>query len=213
MRVQDLGEVEHAAADFLALAVDQLQQAFRHALGNFEVQHLVLPNWRPLRRFLLVLGLELLFADGQLHSDLVVADLSSDCRTLEPKRDFSIGQLIESGLKSAVAEFFVLIRGQDAPELMWLSLAVDQRVGIDCAIRYEFLLIKHPHFDGPAVSLEEAVDSEREGLIDLVLLLQHWDSLGGELLVGDPDLERGSSQAGIFGEGDVEDDDLQHSDG
>lgn len=46
-----------------------------------------------------------------------------------------------------------------------------------------------------------------------MLLLQHGDGLGGELLVGDADLEGGSGEGGVFGEGDVEDDHLQHSDG
>lgn len=75
---------------------------------------------------------------------------------------------------------------------MWFSLAVNQRVGIDCPIRYEFLLIKHSNLNSPAVSLEETIDSKRERLVYLMLFLQHRDGLGGELLVGDSDLEGGS---------------------
>ena len=46
-----------------------------------------------------------------------------------------------------------------------------------------------------------------------MLLLQHGDGLGGELLVGDAYFEGGCGEGGVFGEGDVEYDYLQHSDG
>ena len=93
---------------------------------------------------------------------MVIAYLPPNGGALEPKRDFSIGQFIKGGLKGRIAELFILIGGQDAPELMRFTLAVDERVGIDCAIGYEFLLIKDSNLNGPAVSLEEAIDGEGE---------------------------------------------------
>ena len=72
---------------------------------------------------------------------------------------------------------------------MRFSLAVNQRIGIDGSIRYEFFLIKHSNLNSPAISLEETIDSKRERLVYLMLLLQHRDGLGSELLIGDSDLE------------------------
>lgn len=93
---------------------------------------------------------------------MVIANLPPNGGTLEPKRDFSIGQLIKGSLKGRIAKLFILIGGQYAPELMRFALAVDERVGIDCAVCDEFFLIKHSELNSPAVSLEEAIDGKRE---------------------------------------------------
>jgi hypothetical protein len=168
--LQQLAEVQPAAADLLPVSVDQLQEPLGDPLGHFKVKHLVLPDGRRLQHVLLELGLQLLLPDGQPHRHLLVPMLPPDGRAFEAEGEFCGRQFLEGGLQRGEAELLLLVGGEDEPELVRFALGVDDGVGVDGPVGHEGLAVEHAGLDGPALGLEEAVDGEGECLVDLVLL-------------------------------------------